>query len=181
MHEPVEYAEEATKAERARHVVVGLAVGAVSVTVGKLWLFPLFQEFANTAHCRVIFGFSGIDVLFFGVFVGVPLLPALLLLAAFAPRGYKTIRFSRFPPEGEKVFRPTRIRRGAKAKAIGYLHILAPLSLFLIAIWGIPQAKSIIAQTKSERLNCAPNPSIERTSSSKLRLLPAEGKGDGGN
>lgn len=139
-----EFAEQYTKAESIRIVVLGTIAGAAVIFLGKAWLFPAISEFARTAHCRTLFGFDGVAVLWYSLFVGLPLHAAVLLLATVGWRGYKTIRDGQFPPQREKVTRPTRIRRGLAARRIGYLHLIACVPLFALAVWGYYQAEKAI-------------------------------------
>ncbi len=169
----VEFAPEYTRTERVRFVVLSLGAGAFLMLLCQLWLFPWLREFAASAHCRLVFGFKGTSLLFYGVFVGVPLLAALLLGTLVGRRGYRVLREGRIPPSGEKVFRPTRIRRGREAKLSGYIQLVSPVPLLALAVWGGFQAQALVVQAESTRERCAPNPSIEGTSNIRLRLLSA--------
>jgi len=73
----IEYAPEYSRAERIRFVAVGAAFGAALVGVCQLWFFPWLREFSASASCRAVFGLSGTAVLFYSVFVGIPLHAAL--------------------------------------------------------------------------------------------------------
>jgi len=103
----VEYAPEYSHAERIRFVVLGSAIGAMLVGVCQFWFFPWMREFSASASCRTVLGFSGNAVLFYGVFVGIPLHAALLVCVLVGRRGYRVLRQGRVPPEGERVFRRT--------------------------------------------------------------------------
>lgn len=144
-----EFAEEYSRSERARIVVVGFAVGALVVTVGKWWFFPWLQEFSATAGCRLVLGFNGGAVVFYGLFVGLPLLAALVVLASAGRRGYRILREGRMPPSGEKVFRPTKIQRGGKVKLAGWLHLLAVVIPLALAAWGAGQAEPLAKRAAS--------------------------------
>ena len=145
---PVEYAPEYTPAQRLRIVVLGLVAGALVLAVCQFWLFPLLRAFAPAAHCRTVFGFSGVAVLFHGVFVGLPLSSALLVAVLLGRRGMKVLREGRVPPSGEKVFRRTPIVRGMKAKALGWVQLLAAVPLLGLAVWGVFQAQALVAQAR---------------------------------
>lgn len=153
---PVEYAPEYTPAQRLRIVVLGLVAGALVLAVCQFWLFPLLRAFAPAAHCRTVFGFSGVAVLFRGVFVGLPLSSALLVAVLLGRRGMKVLREGRVPPSGEKVFRRTPIVRGVKAKALGWVQLLAAVPLLALAVWGVFQAQAMVAQAQRHPVRCAP-------------------------
>jgi len=174
MNDLPEFAEEYGNAERVRFVIVGVAAGAVVVAVGKLWLFPWLGELANSAPCHTVFGFNGVAVLWYSLFAGLPLFGAVVVACTTGHHGYKILRDGQAPPLGQRVFRPTRIKRGAKAKVVGYLNVLACSPLFALAVWGVLQAKDL-ANQEQQRKSCTKtaNPSIEGTSTIRLRLLAA--------
>jgi hypothetical protein len=139
-----EFAEMLTMTERIRIIVFGILLGAAVVILAKGWLFPWLKGFATTAHCRTVWGVDGVSVLWYGLFVGLPLIVALLILAFVGWRGYKVLRDGQFPPLKEKVARPTRIRRGWVAKFIAYLHFGLCLPLFALSAWGYFQAAELL-------------------------------------
>lgn len=101
-------------------------------------------------------------MLWYGLFVGMPLSFAALAGGTLGYRGYKILLDSQIPPIHEKVFHPTRIVRGKKAKLFGYFHFL-PFSLLLaLSIWGIPQASSMLSRTMRQPVNCAANSSVKQ-------------------
>lgn len=135
-----EYADEYTAAERMRIVVVGLVAGGAIVAAGKLWLFPWIRAFSASANCQSVLGVPGTTVLGHGLFVGLPLLAGLVILATLGRRGLRILREGRVPPSREKVFRPTRIKRGSRARAIGTLQVLAATPMLALSIWGTSEA-----------------------------------------
>lgn len=164
-----EFAPEYTTAERIRFAVLGIVAGAVLVAGCQLWFFPWLREFAASAQCRSVFGVKGTAVLFYGVFVGIPLQAAVVLAAVAGRRGYMILREGRVPPSGEKVFRRTRIQRGARAKLSGYMQLFSAAPLLALAVWGSSQAGSLHAQAEAGRRECGPDRSIERTAADALR------------
>ena len=161
MHQEPEFAEEHTAAERIRVVIIGAVTGALVILMGKSWLFPWFREFASSAPCRNIFGIEGVTVLWYGLFVGMPVAVTILVVSMFGWRGYKIIRDGQFPPAKEKVYRPTKIRRGKKARLIGYIHLLAFLPSLVLSIWGSYQAKEMLRTIHPSTSTCAANTAVE--------------------
>jgi hypothetical protein len=145
-----EFAEEHSLSDKIRLIVIYLAVGAAVVLVAKTWLLPAIHEFTVTAHCREVLGFSGLSVLFYGLFVAMPLSVALLVGLTMGRHGYRVLRDGQLPPIGEKVFRPTRIERGRKAKLIGYVQMYSFLLPLAIAVWGLTQVSGLIASVSAE-------------------------------
>lgn len=143
MRPDTEFAEEHTKAERIRVGVLGVLFGAIVVILSKTFLFPWIREFADSAPCRKVFGIEGLTVLWYGLFVGIPLHSALLVVIALGWRGYKILRDGQCPPDKEKVYRLTKILRGTKARRIGYMHVSAFLPFLALTIWGSFQAEEM--------------------------------------
>lgn len=150
-----EFAPEYSRQERIRFLALGIGAGALLVAACKLWAFPALKVFAETAHCSTVWGFDSVAVLFYGLFVGMPLAMAVLVAGLVGTRGYKILRQGRTPPVGEKVFRPTRITRGRKATMAGVAQLLAALPFLCIALWGNNQATTLVAQTRPYAAECA--------------------------
>jgi hypothetical protein len=156
MNELPEFAEEHSLPDKVRLILIYLATGAAAVFAAKAWLFPAIREFAGLAPCREVLGIPGVNVLFYGLFVGMPLTFALVVGLTMGRRGYRILRDGQVPPVGEKVFRPTRVERGRKARWMGYVHLLAPLLLIGIAAWGLPQASRLIASVHPDAARDCP-------------------------
>ncbi|NHZ93197.1 hypothetical protein F2P45_29915 [Massilia sp. CCM 8733] len=135
-----EFAEQYTRAERLRLGLLILPAGLALLVATKLWFFPALAAFAASAECREIGGVNGITLLMYGLFVGLPLLLALVLGATVGVAGYKSLRSGQFPPAGTKVLRPTRIRRGRRATLTGAACLLLALAPLALAAWGWFQA-----------------------------------------
>ena len=135
--DPIETAPLYTRAERLRRLTIGAAIGAVVLGLVKLWLLPWFAAFAAAASCDVA------RQLVHAVLVGVPLLAAVAIGVPFGRIGLGILRERQFPRRGTKVFRPTPIRRGAAAKRIGVLHLVAFVPFVALALWGQVQASAL--------------------------------------
>ena len=164
MNPSPEFAEQYTTAERIRFIIISIVFNGAIIAICKLYFFPWLNAFASSAHCRTFLGYDGLAVLWYGLFVGMPLSFAALVGGIFGYRGYKILRDNQMPPLHEKVFRPTRIVRGKKARLFGYFHLLAFTPLMAISIWGIPQAATMVSRTNSQPFNCAVNPSVKQVS-----------------
>lgn len=122
--------------------------------ITKVLIFPFITNFAHSAHCSEVFGISSVRILFYGLFVGMPLFFALVVALTIGRRGYKILRDGQIPPIDEKVFRPTRIQRGKKVKFVGYIHLLVALPFIAISLWGIPQAHKLSNKTTNPKHSC---------------------------
>jgi hypothetical protein len=167
MSEQPELAEEYSRTEKIRVVVLYLAASAAMVLISKLWLFPAIREFAASAHCREVLGISGVAVLFYGILVGMPVGVALIVGLALGQRGYRVVRDGQLPPVGEKVFRPTRITRGKKALLAGIARMLLPLVFVALAVWGVPQARQMLSSPERSDRACG---------GIAVQLSPSEGR-----
>ncbi len=147
-------------AERVRIIVLYVIFGGAVSAVSKFYFFPWLTQFANTAHCRIVLGMDGQFVVWYGLFVGIPLSAALIVAGFMGSRGYKILRDGQAPPLGEKVFKPTRITRGVKAKMIGYIQLLSFVPLLAFAIWGGFQAHAMSVEAKPYK--CENSPTVSR-------------------
>ena len=143
MNTPPEFAEQYSAKERARFVLGGVAAGLLVMLCGRLWLFPWLHAFAATAACRSIIGINGIVLLLYGLFVGLPLACAVVVGATLGRRGLRILSDGQVPPRREKVFRPTRIQRGSRARISGVVHAAAFVPFVALALWGWFQAAGL--------------------------------------
>ncbi len=150
----IEFAPEYTKAEKVRFMALGAVAGTVVIALGQFWLFPWLREFSASAPCRAPFGVNGMVLLMYGLFVGVPLLAAVLVGALVGRRGYKVLRQGRVPPSGEKVFRPTQVRTGVRACWSGYVQLLSVVPLLALAAWGAFQAQQMVDKAADAPVKC---------------------------
>jgi len=112
---------------RERLVIVSkiLAVAVPVYVAGYHWIFPWLRGYAKTANCDQLGAFSGLELLLYGVFVGMPLSMAVLLWLVEGRHGLRVWRLGQSPLPGEKVLRKTRYRYGAAAR-------IRPLAAFAI-------------------------------------------------
>jgi hypothetical protein len=145
-----EYAAQYTRKERVKFLLLALTLGGAIMLVWKAWALPHWVEFVEKSPCYQVFGISGTAVVFYALFVGLPLVSALLAVMLFSWRGVKILRDKQVPYSGEKVFRPTRIRRGSIAVIVGWVHVLTPVPFLAISLWGAAQAKVLTANFKAD-------------------------------
>jgi hypothetical protein len=153
--DPIEYAPTYSTAERRRFVVVGGVLGILVVGAGKAWGFPWIAGFSATAACRTVLGINGATVLWYALFVALPLLGAVVAGFGYGRTGLRILREGRFPPAGTQVFRPTRVIRSAMARRIGYLHLAACIPFLALATWGFGRASSLSKIPRSAHVHCA--------------------------
>lgn len=154
MDEPQDFAEEMSRSERIRLVLIYGALGAAIVAPMQFWFFPALEEFSESAACRTILGENGLVVMLYGTLVGLPVLFALVALGTLGISGYRIIKTEQFPLAGQKVLRPTRIRRGTRAKVIGWVHIGLVALFFTIPIFAYRVAHAIISDVTQVPINC---------------------------
>jgi hypothetical protein len=127
-----EFADEYTKQEKIRFVILYLTAGPFIYFTHEQWIFPWLRWYASTAYCHSVFGYSGILILW----VGLPIVSGLLIGACTVWPGIKTLKQGQYPPKGSKVFKPTKILRGKAATFRGSSLLLAPCLFVAVAIWG---------------------------------------------
>lgn len=131
-----EFADEYTKQEKIRFVILYLTAALFIYITHEQWVFPWLRWYASTAYCHSVFGYSGILILWAGLFVGLPIFLGLLIGTCTVWPGIKTLKQGQYPPKGSKVFKPTKILRGKAATFRGLSLLLAPCLFVAVAIWG---------------------------------------------
>ena len=143
MEKLIEFAEEYSKKEKIRIIILIILFAILATIVGEKWLFPCISWYVNTVQCHSLFGLSGILVLLYSLFAGLPLLCAFLMGILLLPLGVKGIKQGQYPPKGSKVLKPTKIIKGRKAKVLALICIIIPLSFVLMAAWGFLQIEKM--------------------------------------
>ena len=161
MDKSPEFAEQYSRAERIRIALLGTTAGGLLIGSEKLWFAPWLREFSASAQCRTVFGVSGTTVLLYGLFTGLPFLAGFVVACALGRRGFRILRDGQVPPLREKSLRLIRIRRGSRAKLIGYLHVATFAPFLALGLWGYAQAAALSKQTEHKAIDCAANNSIK--------------------
>ncbi len=154
-----EFAPEYSTRERWRLIGWYSLLMLAMVAASKLWLLPRFAWFAANSQCQTVFGIPGTTVLFYGLFVGLPLGAAVLVAAFTVGISVRAIRSRRYPPPGQKVLRRTRVRKGRHAIALALTPLLAVICLCALATWGATQAAQQLNRAPKSKL---PPSSIQR-------------------
>lgn len=155
------YAPEYTTKEKWVLVCKHLAWAIPLVVIAKFWFFPWFERFSSNAHCYhftwVGFGdFTGVHLVSYGMFVGYPLILALMLFLFEGYRNIKIIQLGQTPLPNEKVLKPTKYTYGLKAKIKSYLFFTMLLFLLGVASWGFFAAKDILSNAeKKQEVSCS--------------------------
>jgi len=132
----IEYAEEFSKPEKFKRIFLFLLLGILVFIINEKWYLPFINWYTETVHCHTPLGYSGISVMWYSLFVGLPLFCALIIGVVTVPIGYKGVIHQQFPPKGMKVYKPTKILRGWKGNVKSIFHLLIPTFLILFAVWG---------------------------------------------
>ena len=144
MHIDHEYAEEYTSREKTHLILRYGMIFSLLVFISDQWFMPWFRQFVSILPCDELMGDHGVRWFWYGIFVGLPLLLGCIVLIPVYWRGYKILRDGQVPPIDHKVFRPTRIRRGIRARWIGYQHFLPFFLSLAVAGWGGVQAHKLV-------------------------------------
>jgi len=142
-----EFAPEYSSKERLHKfaVVAPLVLGLYAAV--EWWFLPVIRRFSDNAYCETVLGVPGQVVLFYGLFIGIPMLSGLLVCAMTINCSLKAIRARRYPPPGEKVFRRTKVKTGWSAVAIACGPIVITILLFCLACWGYGAATELIEKS----------------------------------
>lgn len=138
-----EYAPEYTRKERLRIVAVHSAWGIPGFFVVVYWFIPWLTDYADQAHCYDYSSFTGSELLLYSVFVGLPVVTGLLVLAMEGKRSLQILRIGQSPLPGEKVFRPTKYTYGLRAKVRPFMVICMVVSLLILSLTGVSSVREI--------------------------------------
>lgn len=139
-----QYAPLYSTRERVRLLLITLAWAVPLIAATQLLFLPWLRGYAALAHCQDYGTFSGIQALFYGVCVGLPLLFAATLLAVMGNRSLKIIRTGQYPLPDEKVMRPTPYRYGFRARLMGYIPLVLIAAMLALGVYGYGVANQII-------------------------------------
>lgn len=123
-----EWAPQYSKAERIRLLLCHAAWALPLFLLTQFFFFPWFEGYVETAHCHHYGAFNGLELVFHGLFTGLPLGLAVVVLAIEGRHSFRVLRLGQSPLPGEKVFRPTRYVYGHRAR-------IKPLIFFLLVVF----------------------------------------------
>src|SRR4051812_28081857 len=153
MTEP-EYAPTYSREERIRNALIGFGIACAVVFACNFVLFPKLLMLVDHVECQTVFGMSGVALVLWMVFVGLPLASAISLGAFVVPRAVAAIRARQYPAPGRKVNRPMLIRRGRPAVLHGWFELSFIGFFVAIAVWGAFQAAAISRQAAQTHMDC---------------------------
>lgn len=158
-----EFAPEHTSKERWQRLVIVAPLVLGSYALCQWWFFPWLRAFSERAPCETVLGAPGLSVLFYGLFVGMPLFLAFMVGIALVPASWRAIKTRRYPPPSQKVYRRTKIKTGWRAVALALVPIVLVAYLAGVAAWGVGATREILAQAYAKHPNgweCASNTSL---------------------
>lgn len=148
------WAPQYSTGERVRLLLFHAAWALPVFLLTQFVFFPWFDRYLETAHCQQYGSLNGLELVFFGMFVGLPLGLALIVLALEGRRSYCTLMLGQSPLPGEKVFRPTRYVHGLRARLRPLLFFLVVLFLVAVSVWGYFQAASLMRELSPDWQQC---------------------------
>jgi hypothetical protein len=136
-----------TKERRRRLLLHGVLCVLMFVAVF-WWALPRLRSYFDTARCETIFGLPGSTVLVYGVFVGLPLAAAILIVLLTARTSLHAIATRRYPPPGRKVYGRVKVKKGWQAIAFALLPAMLITYLCVLSSQGMSKAAQIARETK---------------------------------
>lgn len=149
-----EYAPEYTKRERFVIVAKIVALAVPIFAFLKFSFFPWFRIYSDNAHCYDYGYFTGTHVVFYFVFVLIPIGSALIAFAVSGRGLVAVIRLGQYPLPGEKVFRPTKYKYGFKARIQPFLASMMLVFMVALGVRGIFWANEIIDKVHDKSIVC---------------------------
>ena len=151
--EGVDYAPEYTKKERIIFLLKSFAWAIPLLLIAEFWFFDWLSEYSENANCYNYGDINGVHLVFYGLFVLMPLSFAIILFLIEGRRSIKIIKLGQNPLPDEKVFKPTKYKYGIRAKVqpIGAFSIM--LFFIGLAVWGSFQAHDLTRDIKPCSVN----------------------------
>ena len=118
--------------------------------------FPWFETFVETAPCRRAGPFSALEMLIYGIFVGLPGSFVLVVLAIEGRHSLRVWQLAQHPLPDEKVFKPTRYVYGRRARLRPLLFLLVILMVTGLTIQGVFWAGEFLDRLGPEQGCSAP-------------------------
>lgn len=147
-----EFAPEYSKKERVILLLKHMAWAIPLFAITKYHFLPWFEVYAENAHCYRYGNITGTDLVFYGLFVGLPLLFAIALFLLEGTNSIKIIRLGQNPLPGTKVFKPTKYKYGFRAKLKPFFLIISMVFFVGLAIKGVYSASQIINMVNPKEL-----------------------------
>lgn len=143
------YAPEYTTKERINIILKALAWAVPLFATLKFWFFPWLKQYSANAHCYQYGNFTGLHIIFYGLFIGLPLLMACMLLILEGKRSINIIKLGQSPLPGEKVLSPTKYIYGTQAKLKAYLFFAIMLLVLGLSVQGYFWVQPLIIKIPS--------------------------------
>lgn len=125
----------------AKHLCWALPLLFVTET----WFFPWLTHYAEVAHCHDYGWATGIELLMYGVFIGLPLSAAMILIAIEGRKSIRVYQLAQTPLPGEKVLRPTKYIYGRKARLRPIVFFAVIGLMLLLSFQGFFWATEILS------------------------------------
>ena len=145
----IDYAPEYTTKERINIILKALAWAIPLSTLLKFWFFPWLKQYSANAHCYQYGNFTGLHIIFYGLFISLPLLMACMLLILEGKRSINIIKLGQSPLPGEKVLSPTKYIYGTQAKLKAYLFFAIMLLVLGLSVQGYFWVQPLIIKIPS--------------------------------
>lgn len=144
-------APEYSRNEKFLRISGALLLCLVAVFLGKIYFFPWFDDYIERGHCDHFGSFTGLDIVLYFMFCGLPLLITIALLIFEIPGAVKTISSKQSPYPGKKVYRPTVYKYGRKVLIRPVLLIVFTMMLMGAAISGIFVVDNMMSEFDSSK------------------------------
>ena len=147
-----EFAPEYSKKERVILLLKHMAWAIPLFAITKYHFLPWFEVYAENAHCYRYGNITGTDLVFYGLFVGLPLLFAIALFLLEGANSIKIIRLGQNPLPGTKFFKPTQSNYGFPDTLNPFFLIISMVFFVGLAIKGVYSASQIINMVNPKEL-----------------------------
>jgi len=141
-------APEYSKRERIVFVLKHILWFVPLYAATELWFFDWLAKYSDNANCYYYGNITGVHLVMYGLFVGLPLSSAIIIAILEGHRSIKIIKLGQNPLPEEKVFKKTKYKYGYKAK-IQPIAIFCFIGVFILfSAWGSMQAYKLTQDIK---------------------------------
>ena len=143
-----EYAPEYTKREKIILIIKIMSWAIPVFLIAEFWFFDWISEYSKNANCYNYGNINGVHLIFYGLFVFMPLSLAIIIFLLEGRRSIKVLKAGQNPLPNEKVLKPTRYKYGHASKIQPFIILSLILLIVAFSIWGGFQSHNLTQNIK---------------------------------
>lgn len=162
------YAPEYTHKQKITYIAKQMLWCIPLYLATQFWFFDWLSEYSANAHCYTYGSITGVHLIMYGLFAGIPLSLAVIVAALEGSRALRILKAGQNPLPGEMVFRKTKYKYGPKALIQPIALSMSIICLFIFSVWGSFQAYDITQDIKPCELQLEKLPNTDENNEPTL-------------